>query len=185
MSTVETKYLVDVFEEVVSDVRLNYDTENNEEPYFEHGHPLEILRLLTEKDDNDNWKYKKYPLIALFQDFKEIKGDSTGIIMEVSPRLIIVEETKQEFDPGDRYDEVFKPILYPIYEQLLESMADSVFFDIGGKENIKHDKWDRLFWGKEGLQGPEGLIFNDYLDAIDITFRGLKVFRKQSCNGFS
>jgi hypothetical protein len=33
---------------------------------------------------------------------------------------------------------------------------------------FEHQKYDRLYWGKQGLYGNSGNIFNDFIDAIEI-----------------
>ena len=43
-------------------------------PYFMHGHFLEIAGKLMELDSaTEQFKYKKYPLVALIHDFSEIR----------------------------------------------------------------------------------------------------------------
>lgn len=177
----EDKYFVDVFGLVVEDIRENYDTNNKEKPYYLHGHPLEILKTLSGRDKSPTWKYRKYPLICLLQDFQETKGDNPSWSMQVSPRVLIVNRTKREFSSQKRYEKNFKPILYPLYELLLEAIAEIGFFGVGGPDLIQHKKTDRLFWGREGLYGSKGNIFNDYLDAIDISFVNLPVLSKEDC----
>lgn len=179
--TVDTTYLVDVFGAAVEDVRFYYDKENGEKPYYLHGHPLEIIKVLSERDKSKNWKYRKYPLVILLQDFAESKGVNPSWTMQVSPRVLIVNQTKREFSSKQRYDENFKPILYPIYELLLEAIANVGFFGVAASDQIVHTKTDRLFWGREGLYGNESNVFNDYLDAIDITFSDLPILSKENC----
>ncbi len=173
--------LVDLFGDVVKYVREEWDVENCVAPYYMHGHPLEILKLLTEKDKSNQFKYSKYPLIALLQDFQETKGNSSMISLSASPRVLILESTQMHFDAVDRYNEVFRPTLYPIYELFLQAIADSGFFNVAGEDEIPHNKTDRLFWGREGLYGNDKLIFNDKLDAIDISFINLEVLRNSQC----
>ena len=142
--SIEDKYFVDVFGLAVSDVRERFDEENNEKPYYLHGHPLEILKVLSERDKSKNWKYRKYPLIILLQDFEETKGANPSWSMQVSPRVLIVNQTKREFSSIKRYDENFKPILYPIYELLLEAIAEIGYFGVAAPDQIIHNKTDRL-----------------------------------------
>lgn len=179
--SVEDKYFVDVFGLAVQDVREQFDIKNCEKPYYLHGHPLEIIKTLTLKDKSQNWKYRKFPLVILLQDFEEKKGVNPSWSLQVSPRILIVNETKREFSSVERYKENFKPILYPIYELLLEAIADIGFFGVAASDQIDHKKTDRLFWGNQGLYGTKGNIFSDYLDAIDLTFNNLTVLSKEPC----
>ena len=101
--------------------------------------------------------------------------------MKSSVRVLIVNQTKREFSSIKRYDENFKPILYPLYELLLEAIAEIGYFNYTSPDQIPVKKWDRMFWGREGLYGSEGNVFNDYLDAIDIKFKSLEVNAKAEC----
>lgn len=175
------KYFVDVFGLVVQDVREHFDTRNQEKPYYLHGHPLEIIDILSRKDKSQNWKYRKYPLVILLQDFEETKGLNPSWSMQVSPRILIVNQTKRNYSSELRYQHNFKPILYPIYELLLEAIAEIGYFGVSAADEIDHRKFDRLFWGREGLYGNRSNVFNDYMDAIDITFRNLPVLSKEPC----
>jgi len=177
----DPKYIVDIFEDIVADVREQWDIQNRLAPYYLHGHPKAILKTLSQRDKSDQWKYRKYPLIALFQDIGETKGQNPMIEMTVSPRIIIADKTKREYDSDDRYDNEFKPILYPLYELLKDSMYHVGNFNVGYPDMIQDEKHDRLFWGSEGLGGNEQLLFNDYLDVIDITFTNLEILSYSSC----
>ena len=179
--TREDQIFVDLFGLIVKDVREQYDPEDCLKPYYLHGHPLEIIKTLSDKDKDPNSKYRKYPLVILLQDFEEIRGVNPSWTMEVSPRVLIVEQTKRSFSSDERYRENFKPVLYPIYELLLESIAEYGLFGVAAPDQIDHKKTDRLFWGREGLYGTKGNVFNDYLDAIDIKFNRLPVNRKENC----
>lgn len=141
--------------------------------HYDHGHPLEIVETLTQKDKSNTYRWKKYPLVALLQDFPE---QNTGEPSE-GPRpvfhIIIVNHTRPTYKAIERYDKNFKPILYPIYEELLRQINRERIFFTYGMTTIPHVKFDRLYWGREGLWGKEGNIFNDWVDAIEI--RDLKL----------
>lgn len=171
------QYLVDVFDEIVSDVREDYDTQLNERPYYLYGHPLDINNVLTQKSNNAEFKYKKYPLIALVQDFTETHG-SFPYFYTASPKILIVHSTQQAYNSEQRYENVFKTILYPIYNKLIQNLLDSRLIDNSIIEQLPHKKTDRLYWGKAGIQGNERKIFNDFLDAIEIDFTDLKIIRQ-------
>ena len=42
--------IVDIFADIVAEVRKAYDPANLEQPYYMHGHPVEIATILSEKD---------------------------------------------------------------------------------------------------------------------------------------
>lgn len=172
-------YVVDVMRDVVSNVSTKLTAGFKEidskidAVHYEHGHPVEIINKLNEKNEVQEFKFKRYPLVALFQDFPEKVSDKSGIQFEVSLHLIIARITDNDYDATKRYTENFKPFLYPIYFELLNQIHLSSFgrwkpFLTKAPELIEHTKIDRLYWGKEGLYANEGNVFNDFIDCIEI-----------------
>ncbi|GIV35399.1 MAG: hypothetical protein KatS3mg031_2934 [Chitinophagales bacterium] len=162
--------LVEKFEQVVARMRGS-----NQFPYYMYGHRLEIANRLLEKDQDKVQKYQKYPLVALRQDFEE--QHSNGIVTYVL-NLAILEYTDKNYTAEQRYENVFKPILYPLYEGLIIAMRQSGFFWPGFMGIPPHTKIDRPYWGVQFSEKNARNIFNDPLDAIEIV--NLKVNLK-SC----
>ena len=146
--------------------------------HYDHGHPSEIIETLKQKDDTVKFRFDKYPLIALFQDFPEAVKPVTGIRAEVTLNLIIARPTLPEYKAAERYEMNFRPYLYPAYFELLEQIHKSKAFMTKGPDLIEHVKIDRLYWGREGLFRNQGNIFNDWLDCIEIKNLKLKVNTK-------
>ena len=136
-------------------------------PFYDYGHRREIAQRLTEKDSADApFKYQKYPLIALRLDTEEDHSDG---VIRYNLNLAIIASTEVTYSAGQRYEKVFKPVLYPIYEQFLKALGDSgLFWWDANRDEPPHTKVDRLFWGTAGAEGNESKIFNDNLDAIEI-----------------
>lgn len=171
-------YIVDIIGSIVDDVRADYTPPsgyNESAPFYMYGHPLEIIQTLSQKDKHSTLKYQKYPLIALFQDFEERKGASQAVNSDVSLNIVIAVNTDKNYRSDQRYTNTFKTILYPLYNLFLEKIAASNHFGVT-EGNISHTKTDRVYWGKQGLYGNEGNIFNDYLDAIELTNLELSIF---------
>jgi len=143
--------------------------------HYQHGHPKEIIETLMQKDKSTTLQFTKYPLIALFQDFPEAHNQQLGIDNEATLHIVIVQSTLATYKANERYTRNFKPILYPIYNEFLKQITLSAKFMNYGIQTLGHTKIDRLFWGKEGLYGNEGNIFNDRLDCIEIRDLKLKV----------
>ena len=160
--------VVRAFEDVVNIMR-----EGGETPYYFFGHPKEIVNTLSEYTKSRVKASKKYPLIALFQDFEEsvISG-----AVEVSLNIIIANITKPEYKADDRYTYNFEPVLYPIYNKLIPAIRQSRQVEFVDEV---HDKIDRLYWGREGLYGSEANIFNDHIDALEINNLSLRI--KNNC----
>jgi len=164
----ESIYIVDLFRSISEATATKTGMTIN----YMHGHPLEITETLTQLTLDPTAAAGKYPLIALFQDFEEVKN---GLNFEVSLNLIIATLTDNNYLADERYTLNFKPTLYPIYNEFLLRIAKSTFFFESSVGNIKHTKIDRLYWGRNGLFGNEGNIFNDYIDCIEIQNLKLKV----------
>lgn len=143
--------------------------------HYQHGHPKEIIETLMQLDKSSTMQFDKYPLVALFQDFPEVHTGQVGFDSEVTLHIVIVNSTKADYKADERYELNFKPILYPIYYELLKQFNFSKRFSTYGVSTISHTKIDRLYWGKEGLYGNDGNIFNDRLDCIEIRDLKLKV----------
>ena len=177
-------YVVDEIKSVVEKVSAEllptlqaYD-ENITGVHYLHGHPLEVIETLGQRDKSDSLVFKKYPLIALFQDFPEAMTGTTGIPHEPRLHMIIAGATRQDYKAPERYEKNFKPVLYPIYSEFLHQLSLHPAFISQSAWKIPHTKTDRLYWGREGLWGNEGNIFNDWIDCIEIRDLRLKVKTK-------
>lgn len=174
-------YIVDIFGSVVEAVSAAllptlqaYDPGITAVNYL-HGHPVEIIETLTQRDKSDVFMFKKYPLVALFQDFPEAHNSALGIDNEPTLHIIIAYSSKPEYKSDERYTFKFKPVLYPIYLELMKQLTLHKSFLNYGVQTIPHIKIDRLYWGKEGLYGNTGNVFNDFLDCIEIRDLKLRV----------
>lgn len=164
---------VDIISEIVEDVRNDSskpDALDANQPYYLYGHPKEIFNTLNEQDRSNNYKFKNFPLIALFQDFTESYGDSALILSEVSLNIAIITETSKDYKANERYDNSFKDLLQPLYELLISKLIASKQFLEIDTGLLPHDKTDRLYWGT-----TSGNITNGYIDAIEIENLELKL----------
>ena len=177
----DRQYITDVFSDIVDIVKTKYDTVDGEKPHYLYGHPIDITNQLTLKDSSSEFRFKKYPLICLILDLRQRYDTNKNFAYSINPLILILAETDPSYTSIERTANTFKPILYPLYNYLIESMEESghVFMPING---FDHDMTPRYFWGKEGIKmrGNEGLIFNEYLDGIQVDFTDLKVF-KNNC----
>lgn len=142
---------------------------NSLAPFYEHGHPDEIARVLSEKDNSSKYKFQKFPLIVLYQDFEEDRSE-LGVYCKCSLNFAIINITKETNRTPQRYTDNFVPILYPIYNDFLKAINNSRSFI--SKKGIFHTKTDRLLWGRSNQN-----ILNTAIDAIEITKMDLTVAR--------
>ncbi len=88
-------------------------------------------------------------------------------------------QTSQDYTSDERYTNSFRPVLYPLYDLFIKHVINSGFFLNASSSLTLHDKIDRVFWGKQGLYGVEGNIFNDHIDAIEIQNLSLDLRKTQ------
>jgi hypothetical protein len=171
----EIKNVVDVIGRIVESVQAEYDTVNSEKPYYDHGHPLEIINTLKEKGSNDELKFKKFPAIFLIEDIPSTV--LPGIFaLKSKLNLIIVTDTSKDYKADERYVQSFDAILTPIYDLFMKHLKLSGEIR-SVEENIPHDVFKHLYWGKKGLYGSDGNIFDDHIDAIEIKDLEINIFR--------
>ncbi len=175
----EPVYIVDIMAEVVTAVAASLAMP----VYYMHGHPLEVCDRLTKMTSGAISQAKKYPLVALFQDFDEDRGTDGTIYTEAKLHMIIAAMTSPKYTAAERYTKNFKPVLYPVYDELLYQLMLHPDTLVTDARQIKHTKTDRLFWGKNGLFGNESNIFNDFIDCIEIQNLLLTIKNKQCSYG--
>lgn len=180
-------YIVDELAAIVANVSTSLLTQLQavnstiEGVQYYYGHPKEIIDTLRQKDQSMNYRFAKYPAVCLFQDFSESEGRIIGVASDVRLHIIICYSTDQNYKASERYANSFKPILYPIYYALLNEIFKSGKVLASDKDSLPHTKIDRLYWGRTGLYGNEGNIFDDFLDAIEIQDLQLKFYQPLLC----
>lgn len=135
-------------------------------PYYLYGHRREIDNRLLEKNEDMVYKFQKYPLIALACPvMEEIIGDMTEFRLNIA----ILAFTETGYNAEERTENVFKPVLYPLYEKFLVELRNSGLFSWPGEQGRPpHKKVDRYYWGTQFSEGTQTSIFTDPLDAIEI-----------------
>jgi len=158
--------IVDIIGDVVTAVQTAYGSP----VYYYHGHPLEVVNILLEKDASDTWKLKKYPAIFLYEDIKE---QHKPYEIKATLHILILTETKPEYKSDERVTNVFKPILHPLFELFIASLKSNTSILNSG---LEYDKTDRKFWGS---QQTGANVANDFVDAIEI--ENLELEFAESC----
>lgn len=146
-------------------------------PYYEYGHRQDINLRLLEKDKDSVYKYQKYPLVALRLDV--VEQISEGLI-HYNLNIAILAFTDRNYTSVERTENVFKPILYPLYNNFLKHLRNSGIFTWPNyMTQPEHTKIDRYYWGTPGSEGNVKNIFSDPIDAIEIV--DLKINKRIKC----
>jgi len=174
-------FWVDEIKEVVDMMRATVPiVGDTDAPYYLHGHPIDVMNQMQQRDKHDEYKFKQWPLIALFQDFDESYGDNSLAASEVSLNIIIATVTSKDFTGAQRYDASFRPTLQPLYELFISKLiASGKFMKL--TSSVPHTKTDRLYWGTESGAGNTANKFPDYIDAIEISDLNLKLRKISKC----
>jgi hypothetical protein len=174
----DSRIFVDVMESIVESVRIEYAklpvSNDADEPYYLYGHYQSIADELIKKSLVPATRGKKYPLILLGIDPEYRETKINDMQYEVSCNLWIIEETKQAWFTTERFDNVFKPILYPLRNLLEKAIFESKYVS-SRLVDIKPD-WDIIpYWGTQTVQGSDSQIIDDPLDAMKCKLNNLIV----------
>lgn len=138
---------------------------------FRHGHPVDVFDQLSRMAKDANYKKRRFPVIALMQDYEEDAGigmDQTQV------QIIIAVRTKASYTASERYTYSFEGMrLQKIYERFIKYLRvnhESYFLP------SDHKKTDRLYWGKAGALGGDDNKAYDFIDAIELNIN-LKTFK--------
>jgi hypothetical protein len=173
--------VVDLFRHIVGKTSDKVKDVIKSDVFYQFGHIAEINNTLKSYSATAEFSKQKYPAIFLLQDFIEQKLENPAIETQVNLQLLIVAASDKSYRASERYEKVFKPVLYPVYETLIKVIKqDSRLINEYG--NIPHNKIDRLLISGFQMKTQSGTanLFSDYLDAIEIN--NLKLTIKKICN---
>jgi hypothetical protein len=146
--------------------------------HFEYGHYTDIQERLQTYSKDPAMKSSRFPLIAMFEDDRVRHGFNRGMYGMSNFKVLILAQSKKEYTRVQRDDNVFKPILYPIYEVFLDEVAMSGYFMVYDAQSIEHDQVDRPHWGDPALYGNTAYLFTDVLDGIELSNFNLPTYSK-------
>ena len=169
------RYIVDEIGQVVSLVNAKLDGFTCTYMYGSLPEIVDNCKRMAQVPTIDQ---SRFPLLAVVQDFKETTNDKGSI--EATLNIIIANITDANFRADERYEYSFKPYLYPIYLEFLYQLSKSGSFVIASADRIEHDKYDRVFWGRQEIYGEQN-PFTDAIDAIEIQNLRLTLSKKINC----
>lgn len=140
---------------------------------FEHGHYLQISKVLQQKALGVESKFKKWPLIGLFRDFPET--NQSGIYADTNIVLIIAKGSDPNWTSDQREANSFIPVLFPVFNALLEAIDNDGRFEMQSIYSLPYTKIDHYYWGTETKLDKTPNIFNEYTDAIELRIPNLRI----------
>lgn len=107
----------------------------------------------------------RYPLIVCNPMFEERRGIEIGVKSEITTDFYIVAETKKEWTPKERIDNVYTPILSPLFDEMIYTMYRSgkiEFNEINpiAKQRFINCTTENLYYAPNNL--------NDIVDALKV-----------------
>lgn len=147
-------------------------------PYYFYGHPMDINSQMIERDKERATKGKVYPAIALRLPSDETMGSG---LTHYNLNVAIFAETDLNWSAPERYANVIKPILIPLYLLFIDRLKKRGFVWEGNTQSMPpHTRTDKPHYGVEETQGNKAYVFTNKLDAIELT--NLKInFKTQKC----
>lgn len=154
--------IVSLFEDICTKIGVHYS----------YGHIREVASTLAQYSQTIEYANQKYPRVILILDYPE---DRTNVgYVGVRLQLLIVTNSDPTYKADKRYNLNFAPILYPIYNKLIEAIKSSPYVD---NMIIEHEKIDRYALSSalnESILSDGRPLLNDNLDGIEIRNLNLK-----------
>lgn len=185
----EPEYIVtDEFSEIVNNTLLGLRQKNidlgNDPGWpvlrYEYGYIRELNQTLQQAEGNEAEFDKKYPLIWLAEPFTVVRDDP-NFFGRVKLDIFIIVNTDPNYKAHERMLLNYKPIIYPIYRELMNQIALSVCFTNSDKDNIEnkdsfiHTLTKGYYWGDSQKQ-----ILNDNVDCLKIGSLELNIHNNQN-----
>lgn len=140
---------------------------------YQYGYIKELNETLTQMGQVPETEALKFPLVWLAQPFTVVRTGFGwyGDINDMG--LFIMYKSNDVMKAHERMTNIYKPILYKIYNELLLQITRSRAFDVGLVSKIQHKTTDRYFWGDSQQQ-----TLSDIVDCIEISELKLKINNK-------
>lgn len=177
--------VVDEFATVVAAVRqallLGPDPDRFSVLNYQYGYITELNETLTQWSKTPQTAHDKYPLVWLEEPFTITRGRNPAIYGSInSVRVFIIQSSTKDLKAARRMTDKFKPVIYPIYRELLTQLDLSLPFSMTAAakavERFEHDFTNRYWWGD-----AQQAHLNDVVDCSIVTFRNLTVNNNLNC----
>ena len=168
--------IIDIFRDVCNGVSKETGIRLN----FLFGEWVQIARVMDILGKSRITESGKWPLVALFTPFEEMK-DNPDYYCTASVDLMIATRTLSDYTNEQRLEVSYKDVLYPLYEHLIKGLSMDSRLDFGYNGLVPHRYADNMRYGSRGVYGSDGKKpFADLFDGIDIMGLELKV-KKPNC----
>lgn len=119
---------------------------------------------------------KKMPLVWLAEPFTINRG-VPGYFGKTKLDIFIFNSTDPTISASKRMEDNYKPVLLPIYRELLKQIGLSVVFSTGSAEAIPHSLTKGYYWD----DGKGKSVLNDTVDCLKMGSVDLMINDKEEC----
>lgn len=145
---------------------------------YQYGYITELNETMSQWSKSTVYEPQKFPCVWLMQPFTiDRKHKEDGIYGRVSLRVFIIQQSTKQAKAKKRMTDVFKPVIYPIYRELLNQLDLSVVFATANF--IPHDFTDNYYWGE-----AQESVLNDVIDCSEISQLQLSIYDNPNCTPF-
>jgi len=177
MTSINFQYFPDLFSEIVTKAHtlIQADSSLSELPGIDLGYEFGTLHELQKRVLLKN--SEMYPLVWLVwerpENLKKFNGSFSNRTYNVSPLVFIIEKTDPNYTSSERYENIFKPFLIPIYDNILKAIGRHRNFNT--LNTIDHEQYEHFFWG---MDEDNNTVLSDYNDAIELKLIDLEILKK-------
>lgn len=167
-------YLPDLLKDVVSKVSNVFSAlpEDDFTVGFNHGNYAQFWK------DVDKEEMKNNPVVWLIMPFVEKVGNLAYAYEASGIEIAIFMRTDPAFTQQERDDQVFKPILFPVYDELLKQLSKRKEFGMPNIKDLTHKRIVHPYWGLGEPGGPSAPnTHKKFVDSIRIVELKLNVKR--------
>lgn len=161
-------YFPDIVRQIAQRVSNRFSSRPTDpfEVFFEHGIQSQVTQALVADPS-------RFPLIWLIMNFEEDRGRDKTVFADINFNILILMPTKPDYTQIERDNAVFKPMLLPIYDALIEEFAEDI--NLAG-DVLRHKRILRPYWGGGDAQNANTEnLFKQFVDAIGIYNLNLKL----------
>ena len=142
---------------------------------YQYGYVNELKETLASYDKTATYAVQKFPLVYLVQPFTITRGNFRYFGKANNLEIFIINETVQDKKATQRMTDNFKPVIYPIYRQLIKQFAKAKPFAEAVPGRIVHKTTDLYYWGED----QQSKMINEVFDCMLIN--GLNLTIKNNC----
>jgi len=144
---------------------------------FQFGYIRELNETLTQWEKDPALYAIKFPLVFLAMPFNISMGSGPGFGRFTDVRIFIMHHTDGVSKTKDRLESSYKPVIYPIYRQLLKVISYSNAFSFETDGEIVHRRTDRPYWGED-----QQTAITDKVDVLEISGLNLIINNNLNCS---